>query len=1035
MDLDGAGGGDDVPMAAAGASRLFCPVPSCPCGDAARCAGWTSEATLRRHVDLHLTGHLSGDVPPAWLHARHRTRCPVCGTSVATRFGVHPSCRPEARAAAPGDGPGGRADGIRSTEALPAWTDIQAGQTPTLRHVPPSARPAWAQLLTRTLAAVATYNDERAWLELLMLPQAVLCAPVRGGRRHHKATAAFTLERVHRWQEGERSTLWTARPQPRRGNRPGLTAEEKKDLATSLGREGFDKKASTALLSQGVCPQTADTVEALRVLHPDGPQPTGPAMADLPVAPALEAELVARALRSFPAETAPGPSGLRIQHFRECLGAGVGDGLLAQLTAVVNLLAQGRACPAVMPMVAGAGLVALPKPDGGVRPIAVGELLRRLTGKCLMQVVRSEAKAYFWPAQVGVAVPSGAEAAVHCVRSWVARHTAGTQKCLVKLDFRNAFNLVSRDVVLREARLRFPALARWATWCYSAPSQLQFGTATLQSSAGVQQGDPLGPLLFAAAVQPLAQELRAGPLDLAMFYLDDGLLAGDVGAVAHALQHVQQRSAEIGLQLNLNKCKVVAVGATPDSAFPGPLPPSLCATADGQSRVVRDFEFLGAPVGSAPFVADSIRQRVTAAAALLDAIGGLDDPQVALRLLRHSASFCRVAYGMRCCPPTAQAAVLAEFDALVQRCFSAFTGMHLTDEQWQQAARSLKHAGLGLRSAQVHSSAAFLASLGGCLPQCQDLDCTYPRDLTASSDVVAAVAAVNTQLPPDKHLTPSAALQQKQKQLSSLLEVVGWEQQLASVSAMAKAGLLSEAEPGARAFLTAVPSGRTRMEPAHFVSELRARLGVPDASEDVWCPRCDAVLDRLSVHASMCVAGGERTQRHNALRDLIGTWAERAGLHPEKERPGLLLPQTPDDTRSARRRPADLYLPAFHGRPTAFDFAVTAPQRLDVLVEAGRGGGSAAAAYADVKRRHLDTATVCEQHGVAFVPLVVETTGAWAPEAGKILHQLSRAADLRHGGSGQPWGAATLLEEVSVLVRTWRARATLRRRAELAAAS
>ena len=29
------------------------------------------------------------------------------------------------------------------------------------------------------------------------------------------------------------------------------------------------------------------------------------------------------------------------------------------------------------------------------------------------------------------------------------------------------------------------------------------------------------------------------------------------------------------------------------------------------------------------------------------------------------------------------------------------------------------------------------------------------------------------------------------------------------------------------------------------------------------------------------------------------------------------------------------------------------------------------AAYADVKRRHLDTAAVCEQHGVAFVPFPV----------------------------------------------------------------
>ena len=63
----------------------------------------------------------------------------------------------------------------------------------------------------------------------------------------------------------------------------------------------------------------------------------------------------------------------------------------------------------------------------------------------------------------------------------------------------------------------------------------------------------------------------------------------------------------------------------------------------------------------------------------------------------------------------------------------------------------------------------------------------------------------------------------------------------------------------------------------------------------------------------MCVAGGERVHRHYAVRDLLFSWAEKAGLHPEKERPGLFLPQTPEDVQSGRRRPADVFLPALAG--------------------------------------------------------------------------------------------------------------------------
>ena len=109
--------------------------------------------------------------------------------------------------------------------------------------------------------------------------------------------------------------------------------------------------------------------------------------------------------------------------------------------------------------------VALPKPDGGVRPIAIGEVLRRLTGKCLMHLVHEDARAHFWPAQTVVAVKAGAEAAVHTLRSWVGRHSGATDRIAVKLDFRNAFNAVSREVVLHQARDHVPALARWATWC------------------------------------------------------------------------------------------------------------------------------------------------------------------------------------------------------------------------------------------------------------------------------------------------------------------------------------------------------------------------------------------------------------------------------------------------------------------------------------------------------------------------------------------------------------------------------------------
>ena len=578
--------GDGAASSSRAARRVFCPVPGCPASDPTKAYGWANQTTMRAHIDAHLSGSLAGEVPSTWLQQHGRTRCLVCGLSVSDRHGVHPTCRPEARAAAVGPHPPDAGGGA----ALPTLATIQAGQTPTLRHVPALARHTWQQALTRALATVAHRNDERSWTEFLMLPQTVLCAPPRGGRKHRRAAAAYTLDRLQRWLDGERMSLWETRRQPPR-NHPGpLSPEERRDLATSLGREGFDKKACTALQSEGLCPFNPETAKSLEALHPRSLPPAVTPLQDLPLAPEIVPELVARCLRAFPAETAPGPTGLRVQHLRDACVAGGTDALLTQLAAVVSLVSQGIAPTTIAPVLAGAGLVALPKPSGGVRPIAVGELLRRLVGKCLMASVREEARHYFWPSQVGVGVKGGAEKAVHTVRAWMQRNSSSSQKVLVKLDFANAFNCVSRQVALREVAAKFPGLARFATWCYQMPSSLRFGSFTLESQTGVQQGDPLGPLLFAAAIHPLASTLRAQGLDLAIHYLDDGVLAGDLGAVAAALAHVQQQASSMGLVLNLAKCEAVAVGGLCPADLAPHFPAALLCQPDGSPRVLHNFE-------------------------------------------------------------------------------------------------------------------------------------------------------------------------------------------------------------------------------------------------------------------------------------------------------------------------------------------------------------------------------------------------------------------------------------------------------------
>jgi hypothetical protein len=142
-------------------------------------------------------------------------------------------------------------------------------------------------------------------------------------------------------------------------------------------------------------------------------------------------------------------------------------------------------------------LIAFNKKDGVLRPIAVGMTLRRLVGKVASVKAIEVCRAFLSPRQLGIGAKGGAEAIAHAARRYIDQLAPG--HILVKIDFSYAFNSVWRDV-LESVVQHIPELLPLVTSAYGSTSFLMLADKLIEPAEGVQQGDPLSPLLFSLAI-------------------------------------------------------------------------------------------------------------------------------------------------------------------------------------------------------------------------------------------------------------------------------------------------------------------------------------------------------------------------------------------------------------------------------------------------------------------------------------------------------------------------------------------------------
>ena len=198
------------------------------------------------------------------------------------------------------------------------------------------------------------------------------------------------MQRIARWNAGQEQSL--AKEYLAQSNAPSRLTTRQNDMeglpenvrraALRACNEGALRKAAS-VLSTAQHPLPNDVEHALETLHPRNDVPAIPHVNNN-FGEDFSPDDVAECLRSFPPGSSGGFSGLMASHLPASDSPSFAR-VTEQLARIASDFAWGRLQAEVNAILASARLIPIGKKDGGVRPIAVGELIRRLAGKCLVK--------------------------------------------------------------------------------------------------------------------------------------------------------------------------------------------------------------------------------------------------------------------------------------------------------------------------------------------------------------------------------------------------------------------------------------------------------------------------------------------------------------------------------------------------------------------------------------------------------------------------------------------------------------------------
>ena len=295
-------------------------------------------------------------------------------------------------------------------------------------------------------------------------------------------------------------------------------------------------------------------LEILRNKHPEG-QPLEPNYnqsqhpSALPYQPVVFDKISARLVRKHVMKShgTAGSSSLEADDWRRILSAfaQTSRNLCKLVAKFAKRLATSKIPPDDLIAYNGCRLVALDKCPG-VRPIGIGEVMRRINGRIIVDCIRQDLTSLGGNKQLCLGQKCSIKHAIHSLRH---NFHDPENKANLLIDARNAFNVLNRQAALENVKALCPSLHVALQNSYSHPSHLYIGKSTILSQEGTTQDDPLAMAMYGIAILHLISR-RHNNFLTQKWYADDSSLVDKLKDIRPLFDKQTQLGLKYGYLVN-----------------------------------------------------------------------------------------------------------------------------------------------------------------------------------------------------------------------------------------------------------------------------------------------------------------------------------------------------------------------------------------------------------------------------------------------------------------------------------------------------